>query len=96
MSKEEVLELIRKQKGFLEKKYNVKKIGVFGSYAKDTMTDDSDIDIIIDLDKPDLFMLISIKQLLETVLNNKVDIVRNKENMNKLLKDRIDKDVIYV
>jgi len=87
---------LRRFKEAYQKKYNIVKIGVFGSAAKDCMNDKSDIDIVVNLEKPDFLALISIKQALEEQLHHPIDIVRYRENMNKYLKQRIDKEAIYV
>ena len=60
------------------------------------MREESDIDIVVEIEKPDLFHLIGIKQTIEEVLGTKVDIVRLRDNMNHVLRSRIERDVIYV
>lgn len=77
-------------------RYGIKKIGIFGSTASDSNTPASDVDIVVELEKPDMFCLIGIKQDLETLLNLPVDIVRYRESMNKFLKQRIDTDAVYI
>ena len=96
MSTEEIMGFLRRFKEAYQKKYNIVKIGVFGSAAKDCMNDKSDIDIVVNLEKPDFLALIGIKQALEEQLHHPIDIVRYRENMNKYLKQRIDKEAIYV
>lgn len=77
-------------------KYNIVKIGIFGSAARDTMNDRSDIDIVVNLERSDFFVLVSIKRILEEQLHAPVDIVQYREKMNKYLKRRIDQEAIYV
>ena len=77
-------------------KYGIKKIGIFGSVALDSADPTSDIDVVVELDRPDMFSLIGIKQDLEALLNMPVDIVRYRKSMNKYLKQRIDNDAVYV
>jgi hypothetical protein len=60
------------------------------------MNEQSDIDIVVELEDPDMFNLISIKQDLEEELNRAVDIVRYREKMNAFLKAKIEKEAIYV
>jgi len=96
MEQEEVLKTIRKLKTDLEKVYSIKKIGIFGSFAKDKYTEGSDVDIVVELNNPTMFNLIGIKQKIEERLNRKVDIVRIRERMNKYLKRRIEEEAIYV
>ena len=60
------------------------------------MNEKSDIDIVVELERPDFFNLIGIKQTLETQLHHSVDIVRYRKRMNKYLKRRIDSEAVYV
>ncbi len=77
-------------------KYQIKRIGIFGSASKDCMNDQSDIDIVVELEKPDLFYMIGIKQDLEATFNMPIDIVRYRDKMNDALKRRINLEAIYV
>lgn len=95
-TKEQIIAFLRSQKDFFEKEFKVKKIGIFGSYARSDTHEDSDIDIVVELQEPDLFHMIGIKQTVEEAFDNKVDIVRLRERMNESLRNRIEQDVIYV
>jgi predicted nucleotidyltransferase len=95
MNKETIIEYLSSQKPDLERKFGVTNIGLFGSYARGQQRKDSDIDIVVELEKPDLLILVGIKQQIEEDLNMKVDIVRNRERMNRTLKKRIEQDAIY-
>ncbi len=94
--KEEILFYLRQFKGEKKERYSILKMGVFGSVARDDMTAESDIDIVVELGKADLFYLIGIKQELEEALHRKVDIIRYRNDMNAFLKKRIDKEAVYV
>ena len=96
MTRPEILEILKQYKNENSKKYGIKNIGIFGSYSKDVATDDSDIDIIIETQEPDIYKLVHIKGELEKLFNKSVDIVRNREKMNPYLKKRIEKDAQYV
>lgn len=76
--------------------YDIVRIGIFGSRARYTAHDESDIDVVVVLGKPDMFNLIGIKQDLEEEFKCSIDLVRHRENMNPFLKKRIDKEAIYV
>ena len=88
--------LLKKTKKELQKKYPIKKLGVFGSFAQNTQTDQSDLDIVVEVSNPNMFDLTGIKQDIEERVNKKVDIVRLRERMNKYLKHRIECEVQYV
>lgn len=58
------------------KKHKVTKAGVFGSFAKNSATEKSDIDILVELTDPaSLLDFIGIRQELEEVLKKPVDLV---------------------
>ena len=94
MTKNDVLNYLAEHYQEFHNKYNVEKIGIFGSYAKDKATKDSDIDIFVQM-HPKLLDMIAIKQLIEEDLHQKVDIVRLRDKMNPYLKKRILRDGIY-
>jgi len=94
MTKSDVLNYLSKHFQEFHNKYNVEKIGLFGSYARDEATQDSDIDIFVQM-HPKLLDMIAIKQLIEEDLHQKVDIVRLRDKMNPYLKKRILRDSIY-
>lgn len=96
MNREEILISLRRFKEANEKKYLIRRMGLFGSSARDATGDQSDIDVVVELEKPDLFMLIGIKQDLEEQFHRSVDVVRYRDKMNKFLKKRIDNEAVYV
>ncbi|MGB5424857.1 MAG: nucleotidyltransferase domain-containing protein [Desulfobacterales bacterium] len=77
-------------------RYSIVKIGVFGSCAPNTITAESDVDVVVVLGNQDLFNLIGIKQDLGDQLQIPVDIVSYREKMNQHLKRRIDGEALYV
>ncbi|MCD6272126.1 MAG: nucleotidyltransferase domain-containing protein [Deltaproteobacteria bacterium] len=95
----EINEIMQTLRSFVEMnrdRYEIIRIGVFGSAARGSMNEQSDIDVVVELGKPDLFYLIGIKQDLEEKFHMPVDIVRYRDRMNAFLKKRIDKEAIYV
>lgn len=96
MKKEEIIQILQRFKHNNQKKYNILKIGIFGSVIKETNSPTSDIDIVVLLGKQDLFNIIGIKQELEDDLYSPVDIISYRNNMNRFLKQRIDNEAIYV
>ncbi len=96
MKREDIIRFITVNKVKFEQEFGLKRIGLFGSYARGEVREDSDIDIVVEIEKPDLFHLIGIKLAIEEALGNKVDIVRLRGTMNQALRSRIERDVIYV
>jgi len=96
VNQKEVLSNLKQLKVELQTEYPLKRIGIFGSCARTDHSEQSDIDIVVELEPPKMFDLIGIKQEIENRLQKKVDIVRYRESMNPVLKERIDKETIYV
>lgn len=95
MKRDDIIEYLNRQKPEFEKKFGVRKIGFFGSYARGDHQTGSDIDIVVELEKPDLLTLVGIKQMIEEHLQVDVDIVHYRDRMNRMLKTRIDRDALY-
>lgn len=76
--------------------FGIVRIGVFGSVAREENTDASDVDVVVELVRPDLFALVGIKQELEEILHQPIDVVRYREGMNAYLKRRIEQEAVYV
>ena len=95
-SQTEILNLLRLYKPTAQKKYGLTRIGIFGSVARGEQTADSDVDVCYEGQAPSLLTLDMIQTDLEQLLDCKVDLVRVRENMNSLLRQRILRDGIYV
>lgn len=74
MTKEDILDFLTLHKHELQTNFALTKIGLFGSYAKDTATENSDIDIIIESNKKDFFLRDDLKEYLEDCFKLPVDI----------------------
>jgi len=94
MTKNDVLNYLREHYQEFHNKYNVEKIGLFGSYARDEATKDSDVDIFVKM-KPNMFGMIAIKEQIEEDLHTKVDIIREHKNIKPFFLEMINKDLIY-
>jgi uncharacterized protein len=95
MQKTELMTMLNRYKQMHQSQYGIKRLGLFGSSARGTSTDHSDIDIVVELEKQDLYFIIGIKQDLEEQLGSKVDIVSYRDRMNPFLKQRIDREAVY-
>ncbi|HEX7927994.1 MAG TPA: nucleotidyltransferase domain-containing protein [bacterium] len=96
MTRDDAIQALSRFKSANQARYAIRRLGLFGSGARDTGTDRSDLDVVVELAEPDLFHLIGIKQDLEAQLHCPVDVVRYRQDMNPFLKDRIDREAVYV
>ena len=96
MNKSSLLDKLKNYKNDNAQKYGILSIGVFGSFARNQATKSSDVDIVVRMETPDPFILVHIKEDLEEQLHMSVDIVRFREKMNPFLRNRIEKEALYV
>jgi predicted nucleotidyltransferase len=94
--KNKVISALKEIAPILFEKYGVTRIGIFGSVARDDASQQSDVDIVYEMSRPNLFTVVHLKEELENVLHRPVDLVRYRERMNPLLKKRIERDCVYV
>jgi len=96
MDRTEILMKLKKYKEKNQFSYNFFRIGIFGSVARNSNHEGSDIDIIVEQKIPDLFILGTIKTELEEEFGTKIDIIRLYDGISEFLKKRIDQESIYV
>jgi len=76
------------------KKYNVDRIGIFGSYARNQNMKNSDLDLLIRFKtNPTLLQMVRIERELSEILGIKVDIVTEPSLTDKVLKKNIERDL---
>ncbi len=87
-TRSEILSKLRELKPILTNDYSVKSIGLFGSYAAETATEHSDIDLLVELEKPIGWKFFSLEIYLEDVFGVPIDLV-TKSALRPQMKDQI-------
>ena len=95
ITKNDILSRLKELKPTLYKDFSVKKIGLFGSFLDNSFTEDSDIDILVELEKPIGWKFFSMEIYLEKVFGRKIDLV-TKNALKEQIKNKILKQVNYV
>ena len=75
VTKKRILELLKENREILSAEYSIKKIGIFGSFANGNAAETSDIDLIVELEKPIGFKFVELAEFLEKLLGRKVDLL---------------------
>lgn len=96
MGRDEIVSVLQDFKKQYSARYGIQSLGIFGLVARDEAREDSDVDIVVKIDPPNLITLSRIRLEIEEILHKHVDIVHYRERMNKLLKQRIDSEAVYV
>jgi len=96
--KQEILAYLINNKELFSEQFNVIKIGIFGSFARNEQTENSDIDIIIEMPRgtDDIFeKKLQLKEMLKNHFHREIDICRERA-IKPLFREMILKDAIYV
>jgi len=95
MTQTSILQKLNELKPYLQEEFSVKKIGVFGSFSDNNFHQDSDIDILVELEKPIGWRFFTLEMYLEKVFDRKIDLV-TKPTLKKQLKEQVLEQVHYV
>ena len=98
MVKKDIILFLESHKKDIYINYNISKLGLFGSFAREEATNKSDIDILYDLDDSvtDILQLKKkFKKYLENELHRSIDLCRIKY-MKPFVREIIEKEAIYV
>jgi predicted nucleotidyltransferase len=95
ITKNDILTKLKELKPTLYRNYSVKEIGLFGSFSRGDYSEESDIDILVELEKPIGWKLFSLELYLEHIFKRKIDLV-TKNAFKEQIKENILNQVNYV
>jgi len=75
--------------------YHPKKVGIFGSRARNDFSKESDLDLLVQLENVNLFDLVELELALSNQLGMKVDLV-TEASLNKYIRPEVEKEVFYI
>ena len=85
-----IIQIIQSHKKDLFTQFHVKKISIFGSYARGKQTNKSDLDILVEFSQPvGFFKFMDLEEYLQKLLHTKIDLVTK-----KALRPRIGKQIL--
>jgi len=94
MDRETILHFLKSHKAQLQESYGVEEIGLFGSYARGEATEQSDIDLVVDM--PSSFTaFFGLQEYLERMLGKRIDLGM-KQKLRAYIHEKIKDEIIYV
>ena len=90
-----ILLKLKELKPTLKREFAVREIGLFGSFSDGTFSEESDIDLLVELERPIGWKFFSLELYLEKVFNRKVDLV-TKSALKEPIRNTILNQVNYV
>ena len=94
LTKIDILSKLKELKPELVKDYSVREIGLFGSFSDGSETEESDIDILVELERPIGWKILTLEIYLEKIFGRKIDLV-TKNALKEQIKESILKQVNY-
>lgn len=96
MKRDEVLEILREHKGILAERFGVAELAIFGSFARDEATEDSDLDVLVRFEGRSTSKgYFGAQFYIEDLLGCEVELVTDKA-LREELRPYIEKDLIHV
>jgi predicted nucleotidyltransferase len=95
ITRNDIILKLKELKPLLYQDYSVKEIGLFGSFSDETFTEESDIDLLVEFERPIGWKFFSLEIYLEKIFNRKIDLV-TRNALKDQIKENILKQVNYV
>ena len=92
---EEIRRRLREARDDLFRRYPIRRLGLFGSFARGEGTPESDIDILVEFSKPVGFEIVDLAIELEALLGHQVDLV-SYGGLREPLRPYVERDLVYV
>ncbi len=93
---QKITAILRGQKPELRREYFIRRLGIFGSTVRGDATPQSDVDVLVEFEKPiGLFDFVRLEEDLSTLLGKKVDLV-TKNALKPMIKGEILRETVYV
>ena len=90
---QKLLQEFKEQRGT---EFHLTALGYFGSYAREEARPDSDVDVVFDTTRPNLWTTSILRQDLEEWLGRRVDVIQLHKYMRPSFLARVEREAIYV
>lgn len=95
LNRETILDFLRQHRQEMAERLGVGKIALFGSFAENRQTADSDIDLLVEMDEADYNKLSALHDFLEDSFRHRVDILRTSRNIKTPFRRRIERQAMF-
>ena len=75
LTREEILLTLREQRALLSRRYPIQRLALFGSWARGEAREDSDVDVLVEVDPAIGLRFVELGDELERALGRRVDLV---------------------
>jgi len=96
MTRSDALAILRREKPRLVERYGIKRIGLFGSVARDEAHSGSDVDVGLEVAVTDVGEYFRLIEEIESAFPVPVDVVRLRPDLRPFFLQRLERDGVYV
>lgn len=89
-----IIDILRRHEQEIKKRFSVKRIGLFGSFARGDETDTSDVDIMVVFEKPTFDNFMRLTFYLEDLFNRRVELV-TPDSLSPYIAPYVKKEVVW-
>ena len=75
LTRDELLAILRRQRDLLNKRYPIRRLALFGSWARGDAREDSDVDVLVDVDPSIGLRFVDLAEEIERAVGRRVDLV---------------------
>ena len=90
-----VVKLLRENRFALEREFPLRRLALFGSVARDEASEQSDVDILVEVDPSIGIGFVTLAERIESLIGHKVDLV-SRRGIKPLLWKQIERELIDV
>jgi uncharacterized protein len=91
-----ILATLTRLKPTLQAQFEVERLGLFGSHARNEARADSDIDIIVSLRRPTFAAFVGVQETLEEHLGENVDVICDGKHLRAKFRQTLAREAVYV
>lgn len=99
LTKDRITELLQEQNTYLANEFGVRRIGLFGSVSRNLSSEASDIDLVVEFERPIGLRFMELGDYLESLLGHKVDLLTPagiQAIRSQAIRQEISESIVYV
>ena len=99
LTRKKITDILHDHQPYLRSEFSVNRVGLFGSYSRETYDEASDVDLVVEFERPIGFRFMELADYLETILGTDVDILTPTAISNIRVADVADEigdSIVYV
>lgn len=89
-----VIDILKSHEREMKKRFGVKRIGLFGSFAKGEQKDTSDVDILVEFEEPTFDNFMNLAFFLEDLFSRRVELV-TPDSLSPYIAPYVEKEVVW-